>query len=137
MKLPLKLEYACRVLIQLKPTFHTGEVRRVEDLADRESISPNYLVQILHDLRTSGLVESRRGKHGGYFLARDPEQVTLTDIVEAAEGTFLQTNGAPEGESGEITAQLWREVFEEVRQNLSKRRLSDLGNEDPVEMWHI
>jgi len=137
MKLPLKLEYACRVMIQLKPTFHSGRVRRVENLAEREQISPNYLVQILHDLRMAGLVESRRGKNGGYYLSRDPEQITLADIVDATEGSLLQLNGTPEGESGEITARMWREVFTEVEEQLRRHRLTDMGEPESAEMWHI
>ena len=108
MKIPLKLEYACRVLIQLRPTYTTGEIRRVENLADREKISPNYLVQILNELRNAGLVESRRGKNGGYVLAQDPEAITLDHIVRAVEGPFLQLNGSTDGESGETTAKLWK-----------------------------
>lgn len=137
MKLPLKLEYACRVLIQLKPTFISGEVRRVETLAEREQISPNYLVQILNELRTAGIVESRRGKNGGYILTRDPKDVTLADIVHATEGAFLQLNSSEgEGESGELIAGIWQDVFEKVEAELRSRRLSDMDGE-PAEMWHI
>lgn len=137
MKIPLKLEYACRVMIQLKTTFTTGEVRRVEELAEREKVSPNYLVQILNDLRTAGLVESRRGKRGGYLLVKDPEKVTLWDIVAASEGSLLQSNGAPEGESGIATARLWRLLFEHVEKQLRRQRLADMGTADRVEMWDI
>lgn len=136
MKLPLKLEYACRVLIQLKPTFVSGEVRRVETLAESEKISSNYLVQILNDLRTAGLVESRRGKKGGYILARDPSEITLGDIVRATEGVFLQLNGPAEGDSGELIAEVWREVFSKVEGELDARRLSEMESEPP-QMWHI
>lgn len=136
MKLPLKLEYACRVLVQLKPTFVSGEVRRVETLAESEKISPNYLVQILNELRTAGLVQSKRGKNGGYFLARDPAEITLEDIVRASEGAFLQLNGSETGESGALIANVWREVFEKVNVELRKHRLSEMDGE-VAGMWHI
>lgn len=137
MKVPLKLEYACRVMIQLKSSFASGEVRRVEELAELEGISPNYLVQILNDLRMAGLVESRRGKHGGYLLAKDPEDVTLGDIVAAAEGALLQLNGTPEGESGPATVRLWRRIIEDVEHQLRGRRLADMGASEPAAMWQI
>lgn len=137
MKLPLKLEYACRVMIQLKRTYASGEVRRVEELAERERVSPNYLAQILNDLRTAGLVESRRGKLGGYLLAKDPEEVTLGDIVAASEGLLLQLNGSPEGESGGVTARVWRQVFERVSIQLRQLRLADMETVEPDLMWHI
>ncbi len=137
MKIPLKLEYACRVLIQLKPTYTTGEVRRVENLAECEKISPNYLVQILNDLRNAGLVESRRGKNGGYVLARDPETVTLDQIVKATEGPFLQTNGNAEGDSGPATTELWRKVAASIDDELRQYRLSELGVVDESATWEI
>ncbi|MEZ5304557.1 MAG: Rrf2 family transcriptional regulator [Verrucomicrobiales bacterium] len=90
MKLPLKLEYACRVLVQLAPTFGAGQVRRVEELAERERISANYLLQILNELRTAGLVQSRRGKNGGYLLAKEPASITLAEITRAVEGALLR-----------------------------------------------
>ncbi|MFT5471456.1 MAG: Rrf2 family cysteine metabolism transcriptional repressor [Verrucomicrobiales bacterium] len=136
MKLPLKLEYACRVLIQLKPTFLSGEVRRVETLAESEKISSNYLVQILNELRTAGLVESRRGKKGGYILARDPADITLGDVVRATEGVFLQLNNSEEGESSELIANVWREIFAKVDAELDRLRLSEMEGE-AAEMWHI
>ena len=77
MRLPLKTEYACQVLAQLASTYAAGDVRQVEDLATAEALSPNYLVQILTTLRQAGLVISRRGKNGGYLLARHPGNITL------------------------------------------------------------
>lgn len=137
MKIPLKLEYACRVMIQLRPTYTTGEVRRVENLADREKISPNYLVQILNELKNAGLVESRRGKNGGYVLAQDPESITLDDIVRAVEGPFLQLNGSKDGESGESTANLWKAVAASIEDELKKHRLASMGDPDEAGMWVI
>tara|TARA_R110002096_G_scaffold273422_9_gene467279 strand:+ start:19505 stop:19918 length:414 start_codon:yes stop_codon:yes gene_type:complete len=137
MKIPLKLEYACRVLIQLRPTYTTGEIRRVENLADREKISPNYLVQILNELRNAGLVESRRGKNGGYVLAQDPEAITLDHIVRAVEGPFLQLNGSTDGESGETTAKLWKTVASSIEDELKKHSLASMGDPGEAGMWMI
>lgn len=139
MKLPLKLEYACRVLIHLKPTYVSREVRRVEELADLEKISPNYLVQILKDLRTHGLVRSERGKNGGYALLKDPAEITLYDIVRATEGNLLQVNGngAAEGQYGASTEELWRAIFQKFEMELKRHPLSEMGEEDAGEMYHI
>lgn len=137
MKLPLKLEYACRVLIQLKPTFVSKEVRRVEELAELEQISPNYLVQILKDLRHHGLVRSERGKNGGYTLLMNPEEITLYDIVRATEGHLLQVNGDEDGESGHATVELWRAVFAKIEEELKSHRLADMGEDGAGPMYHI
>lgn len=137
MKLPLKLEYACRVLVQLAPTFGAGQVRRVEELAERERISANYLLQILNELRTAGLVQSRRGKNGGYLLAKEPASITLAEITRAVEGALLQLNGTGEGESGERVARAWAEIFAGIDAALDGRTLADIAAHEKVEMWEI
>ena len=68
MKISQKLEYACRALAQLAKHHDGRTLTRLEDLAQREAVSGNFLVQILNDLRRAGLIESRRGKAGGYLL---------------------------------------------------------------------
>ena len=70
MKLSVKVDYACRVLAQLARTYGTDELAHIEELAQVEAVPANYLVQILSELRNGGLILSRRGKQGGYALAR-------------------------------------------------------------------
>ncbi|MGK0187745.1 MAG: Rrf2 family cysteine metabolism transcriptional repressor [Verrucomicrobiales bacterium] len=137
MKLPLKVEYACRVLVQLESTFGSGNVRRIDDLAAEEKISANYLVQILNELRNAGLVESRRGKNGGYQLARDPAAVTLGDIVNALEGQLLHLNSSGEGASGTHVTGIWEEVFTAINRELAKHTLADIAQRGAAQMWHI
>ena len=137
MKLPLKVEYACRVLVQLENTFRSGAVRRIEDLARSEKISANYLVQILNELRNAGLVESKRGKNGGYLLARDPASVTLLEIVGALEGQLLQLNSTGEGESGTHVTGVWEDVFAAINHELSRHTLADIAQRGAAQMWHI
>ena len=110
MKLSVKVDYACRVLTQLARSYGTDELAHIEELARIESVPANYLVQILSELRNGGLIISRRGKQGGYALARPPEQITLYDIVKLIEGELLELNGAVEGQSGRRVNQIWRDV---------------------------
>ena len=83
MKISQKLEYACRALAQLAKTYDGKSLTRLEELAQREAISANFLVQILNDLRRGGMIDSRRGASGGYLLSRPANQITLRQIVEA------------------------------------------------------
>ncbi|MEZ5325386.1 MAG: Rrf2 family transcriptional regulator [Verrucomicrobiales bacterium] len=137
MKLPLKVEYACRVLVQLEATYRSSNVRRIEDLASIEKISANYLVQILNELRNAGLVESKRGKNGGYQLVRDPTSVTLLDIISALEGQLLQLNSAGEGASGNHVTGVWEDVFNAINRELAKHTLADIAQRGAAQMWHI
>ena len=102
MKLSVRSDYAARAVLGLARHYPTGTALRVEDLASEQGIPPNYLVQILIDLKAKGIAKSVRGKEGGYLLARTPVEITLGDILRAAHGTVFDTpaltdpNCAPE-----------------------------------------
>jgi len=84
-----KLEYACRALIQLSKHHDGKTITRLEALAQREEVSSNFLVQILNDLRRSNIVDSRRGKAGGYLLSRKPADISLYEVVAVIEPALL------------------------------------------------
>ena len=90
MKLSVKVDYACRVLAQIARQHGTNELAHVESLARDEAVPANYLAQILSELRDGGLINSRRGKQGGYTLARSPDEITLYDIVKLVEGEIIE-----------------------------------------------
>ena len=91
--------------------YHDGRtLTRLEDLAQREAVSGNFLVQILNDLRRAGLIESRRGKAGGYLLARSADQITLRQVVEAVDPSLLQCSVTREGDSGQAVRLAWEQV---------------------------
>src|SRR4051812_648737 len=92
-KLSVKAVYACRVLAQIARKHGSGELAHVENLAEVEAVPANYLAQILSELREGGLITSRRGKSGGYLLARAPEEISLYDIVILVEGDVLEFGG--------------------------------------------
>ncbi|MDF1659840.1 MAG: Rrf2 family transcriptional regulator [Verrucomicrobiales bacterium] len=127
MRLPLKTEYACQVLAQLALTYSKDDVRQVEDLAKAEGLSPNYSVQILTTLRQAGLVVSRRGKNGGYLLARHPDEITLADIAAAMEGEqLIESSPGNDGMSAATVHGAWLEVNEAMLEACRKITLSEL-----------
>lgn len=137
MKLSVKVEYACRVLAQLARMHGTGELAHIEKLAKIESVPANYLVQILTELRTGGLIISRRGKQGGYALARTPEAISLYEVVSLIDGGFLELSSSPAGFSGRRVNQVWqdlRRAFEERAKAVTLDQLVSRGSE---EMYYI
>jgi len=92
----------------------------IEHLAEKEDVPANYLVQILSELRNGGLIISRRGKQGGYALARSPDSITLYDIVIVIEGDLIEMNTKSAGISGPRVTQIW----EEVRKNMETKTKS-------------
>ncbi len=116
-KISLKVEYACRVLAQLAGTYGRSELPHVEELARAEEIPSNYLVQILNELRSGGLIVSRRGKQGGYALSRRPEEITLYDIITAIDGEVLAISGDSKGASGDRVSRAWAEIAAALEQH--------------------
>src|SRR3954467_1927556 len=85
MKLSVKGEYALRALIVLG--MNPGkEVVRIQTISDQQNIPKRFLEQILNDLRTAGILESKRGLAGGYRLRLPPEQITLASVIRLIEG---------------------------------------------------
>lgn len=137
MKLSVKVDYACRVLAQMAKYHGTDELAHIEQLAEAESVPANYLVQILSELRNGGLITSRRGKQGGYALARSPEEITLYDIVKLIEGDVLELNAAGEGHSGRRVDQIWRDVRSVLEEKCRSVTLDQFGAKRTDEMYYI
>ena len=137
MKLSVKVDYACRVLAQMAKYHGSDELAHIEQLAEAEAVPANYLVQILSELRNGGLITSRRGKQGGYALARPPEDITLYDIVKLIEGDVLELNSAGEGHSGRRVDQVWREVRGALEEKCRSVTLAQFGAKKADEMYYI
>jgi Rrf2 family cysteine metabolism transcriptional repressor len=84
-RLTRKGEYALRAMIVLALRHDTGPVR-IQEIASAERIPRKFLEQILLELRHAGLVHSKRGAGGGYYLARGPEKITFAEIVRTIDG---------------------------------------------------
>jgi len=90
-KLSVKSDYAARAVLALARQYHTGTAQRVEEIATGQAIPPNYLVQILIELKAQQIVRSVRGKLGGYLLAKPPAAITLGDVLRAVHGEVFDT----------------------------------------------
>jgi Rrf2 family protein len=87
MQLSKRCEYGLRALIDLGIAGEQGRpVVRLRELAAHERIPEPFLEQILIQLRQAGFLESRRGKNGGYALARPVDEIRMGDVVRLFEG---------------------------------------------------
>jgi len=87
MKLSKKGEYALRALIDLGIAAEVGRsLVQVSELAEKERIPVKFLEQIMQLLKEEGFVESRRGKFGGYRLARPSAKITVGSVVRVIDG---------------------------------------------------
>jgi len=87
MKLSTRSRYSARLMVEL--AFHYGE-RPVllKDISSSQEISLKYLAQLIIPLKIAGLVNATRGAHGGYFLAKHPKDIKLSEIIAAVEGSL-------------------------------------------------
>jgi Rrf2 family protein len=86
LKVPQKLEYAIRAMIELASQRDEGSLVPAREIAERQQIPLRFLEQQLGALSRAGLVESFRGAGGGCRIARDPAEVTVAEVADAIEG---------------------------------------------------
>ncbi len=87
MKLSVRGEYALRALIVLGLDYiEDDSVVRIQEISTRQNIPKRFLEQILNDLKSAGLLESKRGIAGGYRLKRPPEKISLAEVIRHIEG---------------------------------------------------
>ena len=114
-------------MVHLARKHDAKSVVRADDIAESEAIPPSFLAQILHELKRSGLVTSRRGKTGGWRLVKVPGEVTLLMVVEALEPEALGMQGESSGESGIAVTKAWAAIQEVTRESLSGRTLESMA----------
>ena len=137
MRVSAKSDYALRALIEIA-TNTEGAAVSAEELGKRQDIPRGFLQAILADLRRADIVMSQRGQAGGWRMARDPDSVTVADVIRAVDGPLVSVYGMrPEAvtynESAKVLQHVWiaarsslRDVFERVTiKALADKRLPD------------
>jgi Rrf2 family protein len=84
-QLSKRTQYGLRAMYSLARNYGKGPVL-ISTLAEEEAIPRKFLEQILLALKSSGLVESKKGKGGGYNLVRSPDKITVADVIRLMEG---------------------------------------------------
>ena len=103
MKFSAKTDYACRALLELSLHWPNKEPMQLSTIAKKQKIPIQFLNHILIQLKQLKYVESSRGKNGGYILAKSPDKICLSDVVEDLGHELTQKNTS-----------LKRHVFKEV-----------------------
>jgi Rrf2 family protein len=143
-------DYAVRVALELAAT--EGGTRKVGELAALQNIPPRFLENILVALRRAGLVHSRRGTDGGFWLALPAGEISVADVLRAAEGPLADIQGFPPeevsyGGAAAGLREVWVAARASLRAVLERVTLADIVNRSlptPVtellvdpESWHV
>jgi Rrf2 family protein len=126
-----KADYAIRAAVELAAAGDDGPVKG-DRIAQAQEIPPNFLENIFGDLRNAGLVASRRGADGGYWLARPPEEISLADVIRAVDGPLANVRGVRSEQvsyrgSAEQLREVWVAVRASLRNVLEQVTLADLA----------
>jgi Rrf2 family protein len=130
MRISAKVDYAVRAAVELSAA--GAKPMKGERIATAQGIPLNFLENILSDLRHAGLVRSQRGAEGGYWLARDPETITVADVIRAVEGPLASVRGIPPEETVYVGAaqalqRVWIATRAGLRDVLEHTSLADVS----------
>ena len=124
MNTSVKGEYALQAIFDLASQ-RPGEPVRIADIARRQKIPQKFLELILASLKQAGFVESRRGAEGGYLLLRQPESLTVGEVVRHVDGGSL-ARGRNRRNADTPFTQMWDEVDQAVSSVIDKTTFADL-----------
>ncbi len=130
MRVSTKGDYGIRALIELAHHYGQGPLQSAE-IAARQSIPEPYLDQLLTSLRRAGFIRSLRGPQGGHALLRDPNDIHLSEVVLALEGSVspIACLDEPDGCSKQDCVQrgVWEQVRDATMQVLESVSIEDLA----------
>jgi len=130
MKLSTKGRYGTRLMLELALHYGSGPIP-LKDIAECQNISEKYLGNLIPSLKASGLIKSTQGAHGGYYLAKPPQDITLGEVVESVEGemTLVECVNTPKTcnrSSSCVVREVWKEMQEKMMRCLNSITLKDM-----------
>jgi len=133
MRVSAKADYAIRAAVELAAAGE-GPVKG-DRIAKAQAIPANFLENILADLRNAGIVGSRRGAEGGYWLARPAADVSLADVIRAVDGPLANVRGVRSDQleyegSATALADVWIAVRASLRGVLEQVTLADVARNE-------
>lgn len=133
MRVSTRGEYGMRAMVALANHYGGGPMSIVE-IARESSVPPAYLEQLIAPLRRAGIVESKRGAHGGYVLGRPPSEIRVGDVFRVMEGPIAPMECVSEDETEQTcpliegceTRPVWIRLRDSIVDSLDSQTLADL-----------
>ena len=128
MRVSTRVEYGLIALADIVIHCESGQSVSAPDIAKRQNISHKYLEHILLPLRQAGFITAQKGLRGGYVLSCKPDQVKLTDVLNALDNTILAEMEKDESEENlrsVINGFFWQEINSNLKDYTDRMSLSD------------
>lgn len=110
MKLTTRSRYGLRAVYYLKQHYKEGPIS-LPSLVKDLNLSQNYLEQLFIRLKKSNIVKSKRGKYGGYILAREPKEISVGEVIRSLEGSIDYLSDCNDHENCDMIDCITRHVF--------------------------
>lgn len=123
MKISTKGRYGLTIMMDLARNKGQGPIS-LKAIAERHDLSENYLEQLVPPLRNAGLVKSTRGAYGGYSLVRDPDEITVGDVIRVLEGPISPVEFDEEDDPAK--RDLWLRIRDSIADVLDSTTLQDM-----------
>ena len=127
MRISARCDYACKALLELALHWPNKEPLQIHTISEKQDIPMRYLVQILIQLKRMGLVNSVRGKEGGYNLSRPPYKISLGNVMREIGGPLIPVAGSVDKKNS-VFGTIWGEVEEAMSKVLDKVTFEDVAN---------
>jgi len=132
MKLTTRSEYALLALVYLARNGDDGYIS-VDTIAQAQSIPPKFLEQLMLALKRAHFLHSTKGQHGGYRLAKAPEQIVLADVIRLFDGALAPTDSVSENfyestpiEKEKKLTKVFKDIRDYISQKLEKTTIADV-----------
>lgn len=134
MKVSTKGDYGVRALVELAHHYGEGPVQSAT-IASRQEVPEPYLDQLLTTLRRAGFIRSVRGPQGGHALIREPDDVKLSEVMIALEGSLAPSACVDDPESctksgGCVQRGVWEQVRDATQAILENVTIGDLAEKE-------
>lgn len=145
MKISTKGRYGMRAMIDLAAHEGNGPIL-LRDIAGRQQISERYLEQLILMLKSAGLVKSTRGARGGFALARAANEIRLSEVLRALEGSLVLVECVDDPKTCSrvdscVTRDVWQEITDAILSILDSKSLKDMVdlqcNKEKEPMYYI
>lgn len=118
MKLPAKIEYAYKAVLELALRYKDGSPVQISAICRSHDIPNKFLVQLLLRLKNANIVNSSRGAAGGYYLMRPSSQISLADVFRAVDESILESprtaKGGKASQTDKLIVKIWGDISKEV-----------------------
>ena len=126
MRISKKAQYGLRAMVYLAKHSSEEKVCPLKEISEKENIPFDFLEKIISDLEETGLVKAKKGVQGGYFLAKEPKEITTGEIVRVLESTVPVSCFGCQMLRICSTKSVWDKVKDSLDSTLDSMTLADL-----------